>query len=151
FLARKLLSFRSGTSGRVPADQRPGGPTRAGNPRGESRGVARISRCSGRGQGGRDVACRWRIRHKVIIGLGLVVGIMAALLFGTLYGLALYRATTKSIDSKLAELKAAGELAFALDDLPNLDSQTTPDVQLTLLVAKSDNAKQKLKAYREKL
>jgi len=33
------------------------------------------------------VAFRWRIRHKLMLGLGLVVGIIALLLGGTLLGL----------------------------------------------------------------
>jgi signal transduction histidine kinase len=63
------------------------------------------------------VAHRWRIRHKLMLGLGLVVGIMALMLTGTLKGLMSYRATMKSIDSKLTELKAAGELKGAVNDL----------------------------------
>ncbi len=64
----------------------------------------------GRGLGGRRVACRWRIRHKLILGLGLVVGILALLLAGTYKGLESYRATTSSIGSKLVELSKAQEL-----------------------------------------
>jgi signal transduction histidine kinase len=52
-----------------------------------------------------------------MLGLGLVVGIMALLLAGTLKGLLSYRATMKSIDSKLAELQEAEKLAAAVDDL----------------------------------
>src|SRR5207237_336786 len=43
---------------------------------------------AGRGHGGPGVAFRWRIRHKLMLGLGLVIGVMALLLAGTLYGLA---------------------------------------------------------------
>src|SRR5262249_28228475 len=53
------------------------------------------------------VAFHWRIRHKLMLGLGLVVGIIALLLGGTLYGLARFRSTMKSIDCKQAELKKA--------------------------------------------
>ena len=95
------------------------------------------------------MACRWRIRHKLMLGLGLVIGIMGLLLAGTLNGLALYRATTKSIDSKLAELKAAEELASALH--LRVDSQTDSNDQPRELEKKIDNAKQKLAAYVEKL
>jgi signal transduction histidine kinase len=63
------------------------------------------------------VAGQWRIRHKLMLGLGLVVGIMALLLAGTLKGLMSYRATMKSIDSKLAELEKAEVLKAAVDDL----------------------------------
>jgi signal transduction histidine kinase len=63
------------------------------------------------------VAYRWRIRHKLMLGLGLVVGIMALMLGGTLKGLTSYRTTMKSIDSKLAELDKADKLKAAVTDL----------------------------------
>ena len=37
------------------------------------------------------MACNWRIRHKLMLGMLLVVSIMGLLLGGTLYGLATYR------------------------------------------------------------
>jgi signal transduction histidine kinase len=55
------------------------------------------------------VACRWRIRHKLMLGLGLVVAITALLLAGTLKGLSSYRATMKTMESKLTELEAANK------------------------------------------
>jgi signal transduction histidine kinase len=63
------------------------------------------------------VALRWRIRHKLMLGLGLVVSIIALLLGGTLYGLAKFRATMKSIDSKHAELRAAETVRDAVKGL----------------------------------
>jgi signal transduction histidine kinase len=60
------------------------------------------------------LACHWRIRHKLILGLCLVVGILALLLAGTYKGLASYRDTTNSIDSKLVELYKAQDLKIAL-------------------------------------
>ena len=33
------------------------------------------------------MACRWRIRHKLILGLGLVASVIALLLAGTLKGM----------------------------------------------------------------
>ncbi|MFO0968534.1 MAG: ATP-binding protein [Gemmataceae bacterium] len=52
----------------------------------------------------------WRIRHKLILGMGLVGAVMALLLAGTLKGLASYRATRQTMESKLEELKRAVEL-----------------------------------------
>ncbi|MBY0522066.1 MAG: HAMP domain-containing histidine kinase [Gemmataceae bacterium] len=60
------------------------------------------------------MACHWRIRHKLILGLCLVVGILALLLAGTYKGLASYRDTINSIDSKLVELHHAQKLKEAL-------------------------------------
>jgi signal transduction histidine kinase len=72
------------------------------------------------------VACRWRIRHKLMLGLGLVVAITALLLAGTLKGLSSYRATMKTMESKLTELDAASdfqrrvtEVKHALENAPN--------------------------------
>lgn len=56
------------------------------------------------------MACQWRIRHKLMLGLALVVGLVAVLLGGTLKGLASYRATVNVFDSKLVELHAVREL-----------------------------------------
>jgi len=63
------------------------------------------------------VACAWRIRHKLILGLGLVVAIIALLLVGTYKGLASYMATTKTMESKLSELDKAYDLKRAIADL----------------------------------
>jgi two-component system, NtrC family, sensor kinase len=49
------------------------------------------------------VACSWRIRHKLILGMSLVAAVMALLLGGTLHGLESYRRTMGVYDSKLAE------------------------------------------------
>jgi signal transduction histidine kinase len=51
------------------------------------------------------VAGQWRIRHKLMLGLGLVVGVMAILLGGTVLGLLSYRETTKLMESRFNELR----------------------------------------------
>lgn len=56
----------------------------------------------------------WRLRHKLLLGLLLVAGTIAALLAGTLHGLASYVGTMKTADSKLSELQAAEELRTAI-------------------------------------
>ncbi len=63
------------------------------------------------------MACNWRIRHKLMLGIALVVGIMAFLLVGTLKGLFAYRNTMRSIDSKLVELIEANDLRAELEVL----------------------------------
>jgi signal transduction histidine kinase len=63
------------------------------------------------------VAVRWRIRHKLMLGLGLVVGIIALLLAGTIYGLSKFRATMRSIDGKQEELKQAESVRDAVNRL----------------------------------
>lgn len=60
---------------------------------------------------------RWRIRHKLLLGLGVVVGIMAILLTGCLQGLAAFTATVKTADSKLVELSTASKLFHHISSL----------------------------------
>lgn len=56
------------------------------------------------------MARRWRLRNKLLLGLGLVVGCVAALIAGTAFGLSSYMGTMKTTDSKLAELLKLDEL-----------------------------------------
>lgn len=56
------------------------------------------------------MACRWRIRHKLILGLGLVIALIALLLVGSFKGLWSYHASMGIVESKLAELKEANHL-----------------------------------------
>jgi len=63
------------------------------------------------------VASRWRIRDKLLLGLGLVVGIMTLLLCGTSRGLYSYYQTINTIRAKLAELSAAEELRSGVAEL----------------------------------
>jgi signal transduction histidine kinase len=93
------------------------------------------------------VARRWRIRHKLTLGLTLVVGIMALLLVGTLLGLRSYRSTMKSIDSKLNELKAAQDLRESVAEINNaLDGQNARDLEARIALTR-----EKLELYRDHL
>src|SRR3954447_21915074 len=68
-------------------------------------------------QGGPGVARRWRIRHKLMLGLATAIAILAMLLAGTLNGLWSYYITVKSIESKLKELDKAEDLKEAISKL----------------------------------
>lgn len=59
-----------------------------------------------------------RLRHKLMLGLGLVVGSVALLLGGTLYGLDAYLTTVRLTDRKLYELQQLNVLLHALADPP---------------------------------
>ncbi len=63
------------------------------------------------------MAPRWRIRHKLLLGVCLVCGVLALLLAGTLRGLWSYYLTMNSIRSKQAELKAAKNFLNEVYDL----------------------------------
>lgn len=56
------------------------------------------------------MARRWRLRNKLLLGLGLVVGCLGALIAGTAYGLSSYMVTMKTTDSKLRELLTLDQL-----------------------------------------
>ncbi|MBI2805563.1 MAG: HAMP domain-containing protein [Planctomycetes bacterium] len=64
------------------------------------------------------MACTWRIRHKLMLGLSLVVAIMALLLGGTLWGLTSYRSAMSTCESKLKELELAGKVREKILRLP---------------------------------
>ncbi|GBD35570.1 Sensor protein ZraS [bacterium HR36] len=93
---------------------------------------------------------RWRIRHKLMAGLTLVVSGVGVLFAGTLWGLFSYRGTMKSIDSKLAELRSAQEVQEAIARLTGwADAEhKAPPSELPQRI---QEVRQALQAYREKL
>jgi HAMP domain-containing protein len=98
------------------------------------------------------VSRRWRIRHKLTLGLALVVGIIALLLGGTLKGLFSYRQTMKTIDSKLAELTAARKLETAVHEVATtVDGQATGVHNAQDLEKRIQTAQLALADYRQRL
>jgi signal transduction histidine kinase len=73
------------------------------------------------------LACHWRIRHKLILGLGLVVGILALLLAGTYKAVSSYSATINSFENKLTELRYAEKLKEALRSPMESPTDIWPD------------------------
>ena len=75
------------------------------------------------------MASQWRIRHKLMLGLVLVVGTIALLLGGTLRGFLSYHHTIKEIGDSLEELKAADQFKEAVADLtrPRPEPETKAD------------------------
>jgi two-component system NtrC family sensor kinase len=95
---------------------------------------------------------RWRIRHKLTLGLFLVGGIMALLLLGTFRGLFSYRSTMKTIDNKLSELKAAQVLQAAVAHLTSYVRMGTGSAPEPAEVLKRVlKAKESLEHYRRQL
>ena len=84
---------------------------------------------SGRGARRSGVAPRWRIRHKLLLGVCLVCGALALLLAGTLRGLYSYYLTMNSIRSKQAELKVAEDFKKSVYDLTRLETPSDPNKQ----------------------
>ncbi|HJT79396.1 MAG TPA: ATP-binding protein [Gemmataceae bacterium] len=115
-----------------------------------------LGRAGGRGRRDKEVggvARPWRIRHKLMSGFGLVVGIMALLLGGTLIGLLSYNDTMKTMDSKLEELRVAGAFRDTMRQLvhPESVSPATSQEERQYLDAKIDKAREDLDAYRRQL
>ena len=97
------------------------------------------------------MAAQWRIRHKLMLGLGLFVAIMALLLGGTLRGLWSYYLTINGIRSKLLELRAAEQFKEAGDRLTALDTHALVVTLPDKLPEEIAGAQQKLQVYRQKL
>ena len=99
------------------------------------------------------MACNWRIRHKLFLGLGLVVAVMALLLTGTLKGLASYRTTMRTFTSRLEELREADKIRIAVKVLGergvNLENQAA--YQAKYLRGKIKEAREALDNYQTKL
>jgi signal transduction histidine kinase len=95
------------------------------------------------------MAVRWRIRHKLLLGLGVVVGIIALLLLGTLQGLAAFTETVKTADSKIVELHLAENLKRATVALLQLksDANQTTDEEEQRVRAQLAAAREALAAY----
>ncbi len=104
------------------------------------------------------MAGQWRIRHKLMLGLGLVVAVMAILLAGTVHGLLGYRTTTKLMESKVNELHGVQEFKAAIKELAappaagtvkgDTDAELTDKVQRRFLLEHVDHAKELLEACR---
>jgi two-component system NtrC family sensor kinase len=97
------------------------------------------------------VAFRWRIRHKLMLGLGLVVAIITVLLGGALYGLWSYRATMKSIESKLIEQSAAQQVKAKIQSFSDLKYEASNQNPIFRLLEKITDAEKGLKTYEDKL
>jgi two-component system, NtrC family, sensor kinase len=63
------------------------------------------------------VASRWRIRHKLMLGLGLVVATMVLLLGGTIFGVWSYYLDMKSLRDMTAQLHEADDVKAAVSDI----------------------------------
>ena len=99
------------------------------------------------------MASRWRIRHKLLLGVCLVCSVMALLLGGTLHGLWSYYVTMNSIRSKKLEQKVAKELEKEVYDLNSLDRLPGDGVfdAFAELPRKSRKARHQLDEYEKQL
>ena len=68
----------------------------------------------------------WRLRHKLLLGLALVAGILATLLASIVHGQTSYLDTMKTIDSKLSESQMTEDLRSAVAQLVAVDKPHAP-------------------------
>lgn len=83
------------------------------------------------------MAGNWRIRHKLMLSMALMVSVLAFLLVGTLKGLSSYRTTWRTFGSKMDELVEADNLRNAIKALGepsvNLQNQINEILDKTTL------------------
>lgn len=96
------------------------------------------------------MAFHWRIRHKLMLGLGLVVGIISLLLGGTLYGLMSSRQAMKNIESKWTEFNEASQFGDVIKHMES-GSGSVDEVQLERLLLLISKAQQALDSYDARL
>jgi two-component system, NtrC family, sensor kinase len=96
------------------------------------------------------VACRWRIRQKLILAHGLGVAIVVLLLCGTLYGLISFRTTTRTFNKKMSELHLAEELQKKVKALADQTGIVGPD-EISNIASRIADAKAELNKYDERL
>lgn len=95
------------------------------------------------------MASSWRIRHKLVLGMGLVVTIMALLLGGTIKGLTTYKATLRVIEAKFNELEEVDRLRAAVKALG--EPLFSPDPPKELKEGRIPPAREALVKYHTKL
>ncbi len=96
------------------------------------------------------MAGKWRIRHKLLLGMALVLAVMALLLVGTLKGLATFRATMRTFDGKLPELEKAEALRAAVQFLGTRPDDSAQQA-LIITTERLPRAREALERYREQL
>ncbi len=84
------------------------------------------------------MAGKWRFRHKLMLGLGLVLAIMGLMLAGTLNGLLSFRATLRTASSRLPELEGADKVRDALKALPDPRRTELPIFMESIAKAKNE-------------
>lgn len=95
------------------------------------------------------MAGTWRIRHKLLLGMGLMVAVLALLLVGTRWGLASYKATVEGLHLKVEEQEEANNLLAAVKAIGEPSAE--PRNQAVEIPEKIRLAREALARYAAKL
>lgn len=79
------------------------------------------------------MARHWRLRHKLVLGLALVVGSVALLLGGALFGLSSYTDTMHTTQRKLDEMQVVASLRVQIEHVGVPDPQIRKNQSLSKL------------------
>ncbi|MBX9626236.1 MAG: HAMP domain-containing histidine kinase [Gemmataceae bacterium] len=92
-----------------------------------------------------------RLRHKLMLGLGLVVGSVGLLLGGTLYGLNAYLTTVKTTERKLYELAQVNVVLLYLNGGAPRTGPADINAEYRDLAGRVEQARTYARVYREEL
>jgi signal transduction histidine kinase len=96
------------------------------------------------------VACRRRIRYKLMLAIGVVIALVGLLTGGTFLGLRSYQLTVRNFESKLLELDEANRLRLQVNKL--YSSASDPSSQAPQQFMENlAGVRQKLQDYQQKL
>jgi two-component system, NtrC family, sensor kinase len=97
------------------------------------------------------VARPWRLRHKLLLGLLLVLTCLGVLGAGSYWGLASYVGTMNTTDSKVAELSLLEEFKAAVSNLisPNLKATSTTESPEQTIVQEERRVQEQFEAIEE--
>jgi two-component system, NtrC family, sensor kinase len=100
------------------------------------------------------VARSWRLRHKLTLGLALVVASVALLLGGAIFGLTSYSQTIRTTNRKLDEIQIVTILKAKIQSIPFTDSEsvkTSEEADPTPINREREHIKRGISATRETL
>ena len=90
-----------------------------------------------------------RLRYKLMLGLGLVVGSVVLLVVGTVYGIRAYTATVKTTERKMLELQLATNLVETLKGSDKGIDQFDPTAEVRELELVIQATRVHLEKFRE--
>lgn len=94
---------------------------------------------------------KWPIRIKLIVGLGLVIGMMLTLMGGSMFGLRSFHFSNLRLVDQLRELGASTDLLQAVMNMDGIGPRELPPLGLSDAIQRVETARAALKRYHEEL